>query len=287
MSSEQEQQWEEFTQQYSDYIPGNSTTDEDESNQTSCSSSPSPTDSISSPISPPTTAPITSQPTCQYIVKKRKSPCKLKPLPDQSFCKRHQESEKVQPTNQPEYELKLVKIPAQGYTAPNTASKDEINNLLAEFCKDIPDGDCILLDDPEFKTTKAISATLNHQRIIIPQNDLASYNIMKNHSEYGSRVFYKDLSALEIKEDCALLYADLMGSIKEAIPILEKFKDNIKKGGILAVTICRRDGETTAYTNQFMVNLMEFIAQNYTYEKLYENVYGESKHMGTVIVRIK
>lgn len=246
----------------------------------------SPTTPIS-PITPSAVQPPSSKPDkrkCEFIIKRTKMRCKKNAYLNEKYCTQHLKQKPI-PT-EPEY--MVVKKPVQGYHAPNPVTKDEINRILTELCEDLPEGDCIVLDDPEFKTTKSIHRKISSDRIIVPQNDKKSYEEMILHPTYGKCVLYDDLLNIPIHKRVALVYADLMGSIKEAIPILNKFRDNIQRKGILAITVCRRDGETTNFTNEFMAQLCENIGKIYrdTYEIIYKNVYGETKQMGTMIIKL-
>ena len=89
----------------------------------------------------------------------------------------------------------------------------------------------------------------------------------------------------------ALVYADLMGSIKEAEPILDELKKcNMIDGSVIAITICCRDGEESDYTNQYVSRLTKACYKRWpTLDELTENkealVYGEGIRMATMIFR--
>jgi hypothetical protein len=141
------------------------------------------------------------------------------------------------------------------YTSPNIDAKVVINNILSDV---VPPknkkGKIIVLDHDDFLTSSALvqRANIDIKRLIIPQRDLGSYNVMKKNSTYGKQVVHCDLVKLDIScKDISMVYADLMGSIKEAIPIMDKFQGTLSSGSIFAITISHRNGEQVSYTNEF------------------------------------
>lgn len=177
------------------------------------------------------------------------------------------------------------------YGAPNTDMKDEINSLLSKHKPS--KGNFIVLDHTDFRTTTALFPD-NPQNLTIPQRDLSHYQEMSQHPSYGASVKYIDiiqyLSANK-SEKYSLVYADLMGSIKEAKPILQVLKNRITKNGVVAVTISCRDGEESEFTNSFATKLVQEMNASFPrHEVLTPSglplVYGEHVRMATHAVRL-
>jgi hypothetical protein len=178
------------------------------------------------------------------------------------------------------------------YTSPNIDAKVMINNILSDF---VPKkGKIIVLDHTDFLTSSALvqRANIDIKRLIIPQRDLDSYNVMKKDARYGKQVVHCDLVKLDIfRKDIGMVYADLMGSIKEAIPIMDKFQGTLSSGSIFAITISHRNGEQVSYTNEFTTKLVvETLKRFPSAQILTENelpiVYGEGNRMATLIIRV-
>jgi hypothetical protein len=148
-----------------------------------------------------------------------------------------------------------------------------------------------VLDHTNFKTATALVVA---QRITIPQRDLNLYTQMQYHPIFGRCVVHADL--LEYlkstgKEKYGLVYADLTGSIKEAIPILDALKPRIQKNGVLGITISCRDGEESAYTNSFAIRLSQEVSRRFVRHEVLtpDNiplVYSEHVRMATLLIKI-
>ena len=176
------------------------------------------------------------------------------------------------------------------YTAPNPRSKEDINKLLRQHKP--KRGLMVVLDHINFNTSSLLDEPT---RTIIPQRDLDAFSKMKQHEKFGKCVIHKDLldylKELPKNKKISMVYADLMGSIKEAIPILNELKDRICKGSIVAITISCRDGEQSLYTNSFATKLV--IEMNKRFPKHIvitpddlPIVYVEHVRMATFIIRI-
>ena len=180
------------------------------------------------------------------------------------------------------------------YLAPNIEMKRKINHILAEHLPS--EGLVIVLDHTDFGTATTLSDKDSNlpNRLLIPQRGLEEYQEMKNDVHFGDNVQYEDIINTlkrKNKKPMALVYADLMGSIKEAEPILDELKKcNMIDGSVIAITICCRDGEESDYTNQYVSRLTKACYKRWpTLDELTENkealVYGEGIRMATMIFR--
>jgi len=181
------------------------------------------------------------------------------------------------------------------YLAPNEEMKDKINAMLADAMID-SNGLLVFLDHTDFRTATALGET-RRDRMVIPQRDRSVYEQMRRHAVFGRRVAHKDLLATiqNLPEDSVdLLYADLMGSLSEARPILEEVarRGILRTGAVLAVTISCRDGPTPSdYTNQFATELTSLMADLFPRRAVLTPrgcplVYGEGVRMSTLVVRV-
>jgi len=181
------------------------------------------------------------------------------------------------------------------YYAPNTESKKKINEILADH---LPSkGLVIVLDHTDFGTASTLEKKdFNlHKRLLIPERNPEYFKKMKKDAKFGGNVRQEDMIDLlkrKNKEPSALVYVDLMGSIKEAEPILDQLKQcQMVEGGIIAITISCRDGEEADYTNQFARKLTRACYKRWpSLHELTDNedvlVYGEGVRMATMIFRI-
>jgi len=181
------------------------------------------------------------------------------------------------------------------YLAPNKEMKIKINDILAAHLPS--EGLVIVLDHTDFGTASTLVKKDSHlaDRLLIPQRGLNDYKEMKKDTRFGSSLRHEDIMDTvkrKNKKPLGLVYLDLMGSIKEAEPILEELKKcTMVKGGIIAVTISCRDGEEAAYTNEFVTKLAVACYKIWpTLDKLTEDknvlVYGEGIRMATMVFRV-
>lgn len=175
------------------------------------------------------------------------------------------------------------------YCAPNPEAKTEINAILAA---NVPDrGQVVILDHTDFGTATALG--VHQSRLIIPQRDYDLAMEMREHHVYGSCVQYMDLLDLTPKPNSiGLLYADLMGSRKELLPILQKFKDAMMPGGIVATSVSCRDGDEASWTNQFASLMLSDVLQHFPgasvlTEKGGPLVYGSGVRMATLVICVR
>jgi len=181
------------------------------------------------------------------------------------------------------------------YLAPNTESKKKINDILADH---LPSkGLVIVLDHTDFGTASTLAKKdFNlHKRLLIPERNPEYFKKMKKDAKFGRNVRQEDMIDLlkrKNKESLALVYVDLMGSIKEAEPILDQLKQcEMVDGGVIAITISCRDGEEADYTNQFARKLTRACYKRWpSLHELTDNedvlVYGEGVRMATMIFRV-
>ena len=117
---------------------------------------------------------------------------------------------------------------------------------------------------------------------------------MQKHAKFGKCVVHNDLIDYirqNKKQKYGMVYADLMGSIKEAIPILDELQGRIQKNGIVAVTISCRDGDDSSYTNEFSARLLAEMTKRFPSNKVLTPrdvpiVYGEAVRMATLVLKI-
>jgi hypothetical protein len=174
------------------------------------------------------------------------------------------------------------------YLAPNKEMKERINHHLKDRLPE--EGAIIVLDAEDFGTATVLGEE-NAHRMIIPQRDRETYKKMRRHAVFGGRVRHCDLADLDMKTcgPVGLIYADLMGSISELAPLLQKFAAaQYTDGAVVAATIsCRNGSSQSAYTNQFAVDLtyatMESLCTTGFRRAVETMVYGESVRMATAI----
>jgi hypothetical protein len=124
---------------------------------------------------------------------------------------------------------------------PHLDDKNYINGVLARHKPQT--GKFIVLDGTHFRTSKALKEP---QRTIIPQFNPQHYEQMRQDGEFGSCVIPTDLRSYlrTCKEPIGILYADICGSIKEMMPILEELNHlTFTSKAVIACTICARDAE--------------------------------------------
>jgi len=181
------------------------------------------------------------------------------------------------------------------YLAPNGEMKKYINGILTQH---LPlEGNVIVLDHTDFGTTRSLSekdlSLVN--RLLVPQREHEEYQLMRINKRFGPNVRHEDiLQTLKRKKKVpiGMVYADLMGSIKEAEPILDQLKNcYIIKGGVIAVTISCRDGEESNYVNEFATKLSKSCYKRWPnlIELTQTNnvlVYGIGVRMATMIFKI-
>jgi hypothetical protein len=164
--------------------------------------------------------------------------------------------------------------------------KDEINELLVQHSPRT--GLHVVLDDVDFKTSKALAKVIPVKNLFIPQRDVNVYKTMRENTEFkDAQIVNDDLIHLPA-QDIGLMYADLCGSIREAKPIIRKFLKCIIKDGIFAITISCREPEKSKYTNHFMSKLSMELGRHYgsnNFEIIEERLYGAKAHMGTIILK--
>lgn len=215
---------------------------------------------------------------------------------DVSLCSSDATATILDPTEMTEEEknkiilkfLKQQESQKRGYNAPNPDAKNQINsNLKANLPKT---GKILVLDHTDFKSATSLNFP---KRTIIPQRDADVYKQMKQDSNFGKCVVHSELLDFlrHNKNKYGLVYADLMGSIKEAIPILDELKGRIQKNGVVAVTISCRDGEESSYTNEFSARLLVEMCKRFPNNTILTPrdvpiVYGECVRMATLIMKI-
>lgn len=184
--------------------------------------------------------------------------------------------------------LEDVRAKRGEYLAPNKAMKDRINHHLKDLLP--KKGQIIVLDAEDFGTTTVLGEE-NAHRMIIPQRDLTTYTQMRQHPVFGSCVRHCDLADVDLKtcSRIGLIYADLMGSISELRPLLQKFAEaQYVDGAVVAATISCRDGSNeSAFINQFAEQLTYAMAEalfGMGFRRAMDAmVYGESMRMATAI----
>ena len=145
---------------------------------------------------------------------------------------------------------------------PHLEAKNYINHELDEYKPS--KGIIILLDGIHFRSSKQINEP---KRTKIIQFNYEHYVKMKNDEIFGKCVEYNDLASyLETEnEELGIVYADVCGSIKEMIPILEQLSTKkYSEKAIVACTICARDGEkkdenSLDFTTELLIQMNEYL----------------------------
>ena len=176
----------------------------------------------------------------------------------------------------------------RSYQGLNKGSKEVVNRLLAE---NLPAaGAVVVLDAEDFGTSTVLGPGVA-DRLVIPQRDPEVYEGMRTHPVFGHALIPGDLVHLEPDGPVGLVYADLMGSVKEARKVLARLAEwPLTHNAVVAVSVSCRDGEEADFTNQFSVKLLQSIHETFPGSSNLTPgvvlVYGEKVRMATVVVRL-
>ena len=183
---------------------------------------------------------------------------------------------------------------SSGYQAPNPEAKNKINEWISSSILLDSEGDIIVLDGPQFKSSAAIVGKgISVGRIIVPNNS-SDAEEMTQHPIYGGCVidtYLEDLldEYIQNQKPIAGIYADFMGQED----IFDQLKQlNLEKGCVIGYTRSAR-GSKASHVNSFSNGLMRKMYETFRTAKNiipdeYNGVivYGEHVRMATCVFQL-